>query len=90
MDSSSFNYATPRKRGNLIQAKVEASEITPHQVSIPFDAGGITPTCCNCAYDYDGWCKHIIATLLTCSRQLERIEERPTLEHLLNRPLAIF
>ncbi|WP_414578919.1 SWIM zinc finger family protein [Anabaena sp. CCY 9402-a] len=73
-----------KKRGNLIQAEVEGSEITPYQVSIRFDAGGITSVYCTCAYNYDGWCKHIVATLLTCSRQLEKIEERPTLEKLLN------
>ncbi|UKP01197.1 SWIM zinc finger family protein [Nostoc sp. UHCC 0870] len=73
-----------KKRGNLIQAEVEGSEITPYQVSIRFDVGGITSVYCTCAYNYDGWCKHIVATLLTCSRQLEKIEERPTLEKLLN------
>lgn len=74
-----------KKRGNLIQAEVEGSEITPYQVSIRFDAGGITSACCTCPYDYDGWCKHIVATLLSCLRQSEIIEERPTLEQLLNR-----
>lgn len=74
-----------KKRGNLIQAEVEGSDITPYQVSIRFDAGGITSVDCTCSYDYDGWCKHIVATLLTCSRQSEVIEERPTLEQLLNR-----
>ncbi|MBD2535683.1 SWIM zinc finger domain-containing protein [Nostoc flagelliforme FACHB-838] len=74
-----------KKRGNLIQAEVEGGEITPYQVSIRFDAGGITSASCTCPYDYDGWCKHIVATLLSCSRQSDRIEERSTLEQLLNR-----
>ncbi|MHC0067701.1 SWIM zinc finger family protein [Nostoc sp. UIC 10890] len=74
-----------KKRGNLIQAEIEGSEITPYQVSIRFDAGGITSASCTCPYDYDGWCKHIVATLLSCSRQSEIVEERPTLEQLLNR-----
>ena len=73
-----------KKRGNQIQAAVEGSEIKPYQVSINFDAGGITSVCCSCAYDYDGWCKHIVATLLTCVRSGAAIEERPTLEKLLN------
>ncbi len=81
----SFANANLKKRGNLIQAEVEGGEITPYQVSIRFDAGGITSACCTCPYDYDGWCKHIVATLLSCSRQSEIIEERPTLEQLLNR-----
>ena len=73
-----------KKRGNQIQAAVEGSEIKPYQVSINFDAGGITSVCCSCAYDYDGWCKHVVATLLTCVRSGAVIEERPTLEKLLN------
>ncbi|RUT03781.1 hypothetical protein DSM106972_046950 [Dulcicalothrix desertica PCC 7102] len=73
-----------KKRGNQIQAAVEGSEIKPYQVSINFDAGGITSVCCSCAYDYDGWCKHIVATLLTCVRSEAEIEERPTLQQLLN------
>ncbi|MHC5730736.1 MAG: SWIM zinc finger family protein, partial [Nostoc sp.] len=68
-----------KKRGNLIQAEVEGGEITPYQVSIRFDAGGITSARCTCPYDYYGWCKHIVATLLSCSRQSEIIEERQTL-----------
>ncbi|MEH2434795.1 MAG: SWIM zinc finger family protein [Nostoc sp.] len=81
----SFANADLKKRGNLIQAEVEGGEITPYQVSIRFDAGGITSASCTCPYDYDGWCKHIVATLLSCSRQSEIVEERPTLEQLLNR-----
>lgn len=73
-----------KKRGNQIQAAVEGSEIKPYQVSINFDAGGITSVCCSCAYDYDGWCKHIVATLLICVRSEAAIEERPTLQQLLN------
>ncbi len=74
-----------KKRGNLIQAEVEGSEITPYKVRIGYDAGGITSAFCTCAYNDDGWCKHIVATLLECLHQSEKIEERPTLENLLNR-----
>lgn len=74
-----------KRRGNLILAAVEGSEATPYQVNVTFDAGGITSACCSCPYDYDGWCKHIVAALLAYSHEPERIEERPTLEELLNR-----
>ncbi|WP_337906903.1 SWIM zinc finger family protein [Iningainema tapete] len=74
-----------KKCGNLIQADVEGSEIKPYKVSIGFDAGGITSVNCSCPYDYDGWCKHIVATLLTCSRSAKVIEERPSLKYLLSR-----
>ncbi len=72
-------------RGNLIQAEVEGSKFNEYQVSIEFDASEITSAYCTCPYENDGWCKHIVATLLTCSLANKIIEERPTLEHLLNR-----
>lgn len=73
------------RRGNLLQAEVEGSEVQPYRVNLSFDEGGFTETHCTCPYDYDGWCKHIVAALLVCQRQPEIIEERPTLKQLLDR-----
>ncbi|BAZ37636.1 zinc finger SWIM domain-containing protein [Calothrix sp. NIES-4101] len=73
-----------KKRGNSLQASVEGSEIKPYRVSVNFDAGGVTLACCSCLYNYDGWCKHIVATLLTCTRASNAITERLTLEQLLD------
>ncbi|MDX2231014.1 MAG: SWIM zinc finger family protein [Leptolyngbyaceae cyanobacterium bins.349] len=71
------------QRGNTIAADVEGSEVTPYRVSLQFDAGGIMSARCTCPYDYDGWCKHIVAAMLACVRQPERIEVRPPLTQLL-------
>jgi uncharacterized Zn finger protein len=73
------------QRGTILQAEVEGGEVAPYRVTLGFDAGGITETHCTCPYDYGGWCKHIIATLLTCNRQPDEIEARPTLAQLLDR-----
>jgi uncharacterized Zn finger protein len=73
------------KRGNTIQADVEGNEASNYRVTIGFDAGGITSADCTCPYNYEGWCKHIAATLLTCVRQPNSIEDRPTLVQLLDR-----
>ncbi|WP_017651174.1 SWIM zinc finger family protein [Fortiea contorta] len=73
------------QRGNVLQAKVEGSEATPYRVNINFDSTGLTSVHCTCAYDFEGWCKHIVATMLVCLRQPETIAERPTLEQLLDR-----
>jgi uncharacterized Zn finger protein len=54
------------QRGNTINAEVEGSEVAPYRVSLQFDAGGVTAARCSCPYDYEGWCKHIVATALTC------------------------
>lgn len=73
------------QRGNAIEATVEGSEAQPYRVSLRFDSGGITSVHCTCPYDYGGWCKHIVATALTCIRNPDEIAPRPTLEQLLDR-----
>lgn len=76
---------TVTQRGNVLEAKVEGSEAVPYRVNLSFDSTGLTSAYCTCAYDFDGWCKHIVATMLVCMRQPETIAERPTLEQLLAR-----
>jgi uncharacterized Zn finger protein len=71
------------QRGNELSAKVEGSEFDPYRISIDFNKSGITSAFCTCPYDFEGWCKHIIATLLTCLNQPDRIEQRPKLAELL-------
>jgi len=72
------------QRGNTIHAEVEGSEVAPYCVSLQFDSGGIYFVRCTCPYDYEGWCKHIVATALTWFGN--RIGElRPTLPQLLDR-----
>ncbi len=71
------------RRGDEILAEVEGSQYAPYRVRITFDAGGIRQATCSCPYDWGGWCKHIVATLLTCIHAPEAVEERPPLEDLL-------
>jgi uncharacterized Zn finger protein len=66
-------------RGNLLLADVMGSVPEPYQVEIAFDASGITSASCSCPVEW-GWCKHIVATLLSCLHQPELIEDRPPLE----------
>jgi uncharacterized Zn finger protein len=73
------------QRGNQLQAEVEGTEVQPYRVTVQFDTVGVSSAQCTCPYDYGGWCKHIVATLLTYSRQPNTIEERPTLVQLLDR-----
>jgi len=75
----------PTQRGNTLQAEVEGSRAEPYQVRLTFDEGGVTSADCTCAYNFEGWCKHIVATLLVCLRQPETVAERPPLEALLDR-----
>lgn len=71
------------QRGSVLQAEVEGSQYEPYRVRVTLDEGGVTGAACDCPYDWGGWCKHIVATLLTCLREPSLIEERPTLDELL-------
>ncbi|OYE05043.1 hypothetical protein CDG79_10055 [Nostoc sp. 'Peltigera membranacea cyanobiont' 232] len=73
------------QRGHLLQAEVAGTEDRPYHVNLSFDDSGLTSANCTCAYNFDGWCKHIVATMLVCARESENIEQRPTLEQLLDR-----
>ncbi|WP_066425163.1 SWIM zinc finger domain-containing protein [Anabaena sp. 4-3] len=73
------------QRGQQIQAEVEGNQGQPYHVCLNFHDQGIASANCDCAYSFDGWCKHIVATILVFTRQPDIIEQRPTLEQLLNR-----
>jgi len=71
------------QRGNVLQAEVEGSQYEPYRVRVTFDEGGITSADCSCPYDWGGWCKHIVATLLACLEEPDGIETCPALDELL-------
>jgi len=73
------------RRGNVLQAEVEGSQYEPYQVRVTFDAAGIAEAGCTCPYDWGGWCKHIVATLLAALDEPEEIEERPPVAEMLAR-----
>jgi len=71
------------RRDQQLQAEVEGSQYEPYLVQITCDAGGIAQAICSCPYDWGGWCKHIVATLLTVGRDPAQVDERPALHILL-------
>lgn len=71
------------QRQQTLEAEVEGNEVRPYRVVIDVDGGGVTQASCSCAYSFNGWCKHIVATLLTCIQQPEVIEQCPSLTDLL-------
>jgi uncharacterized Zn finger protein len=71
------------QRGDVLQAEVEGSQYEPYRVRVAFDEGGVTDADCSCPYDWGGWCKHIVATLLACLGGPEEVEVRPALDELL-------
>jgi len=71
------------QRGSILCSEVEGSQYTAYHVEVVFGARGVATASCTCPYDWGGWCKHIIATLLTCVRRPERIQNRPEMAEIL-------
>ena len=71
------------RRDQQLHAEVEGSQYEPYRVQITYDAGGIAQALCSCPYDWGGWCKHIVATLLAALYSPTTVEERPSMQTLL-------
>lgn len=50
-------------RGNRLFVNVEGSQWEPYRVGVTFGACDFTASC-TCPYDWEGYCKHIVAALL--------------------------
>jgi uncharacterized Zn finger protein len=72
------------KRGNELTAEVQGSDITPYRVAVRFDDAGVVDARCTCPYDWGGFCKHIVATLLKLAHEPGAVEERPPVRDRLN------
>ena len=53
-------------RGSQLFAEAPGSEWQNYQVGVNFTDDSFTASC-TCPYDWGGYCKHIVATLLTCN-----------------------
>ena len=72
------------QRGSQISAEVEGSSYEPYAINIQLnDSGELVSANCTCPYDWGGYCKHIIATLLTCLLSPEKLVTRPPINDLL-------
>lgn len=74
--------SSPVQRENEISAKCRGSYPQPYRVRARFLDGGIAASC-DCAYDWGGDCKHIVALLLTYLHHPERFGEGETLHEVL-------
>ena len=66
-------------RGDELEADVQGSALRPYRVWIEFDAEGVANAACTCPYDYEGWCKHIVAVLLAYAQNPGQVETRSPL-----------
>ena len=71
------------RRGDRVTAEVEGSEFAPYEVTISLQDAGIADAHCTCPYDWGGYCKHIVATLLKLADKSTEVVERQPIEKLL-------
>lgn len=73
-----------QRRGNTLEAHVEGSDYDPYRITITLDHDDNLSTAdCTCPYDWGGYCKHIVAVLLTFVHEPDSFENRPTADTLL-------
>lgn len=71
-------------RGTRLHAEVMGSEDEPYNVVVVLGNDGVEDAQCDCPYDWGGWCKHIVATLLAYNETRPAdLERRPPLAELL-------
>lgn len=68
-------YNTARQ-GNLLLGECEGSTAPSYHLQAELDAGGVLSASCTCPYDWGGYCKHIVALLLTYIHKPDEFVER--------------
>ncbi len=63
-------------QGNVLMGYCEGAQAPFYKVRAELDAGGVRAASCNCEYSFDGYCKHIVALLLTFAREPEQFVVR--------------
>ncbi len=63
-------------QGNILTGHCAGAQSPFYKVRAELDAGGVRAASCNCDYDFGGYCKHIVALLLTFAREPEQFAVR--------------
>lgn len=50
-------------QGNMIAGDCEGASAPYYHAQVVFDDAGIREAACTCPYEFDGYCKHIVALL---------------------------
>jgi uncharacterized Zn finger protein len=66
-------------QGQTLTGLCEGVQSPFYQVRAELDASGVRAASCNCEYDYGGYCKHIVALLLTYAHAPEQFAGRAEL-----------
>jgi uncharacterized Zn finger protein len=72
-----------QQRGDTLLAQVEGSSYEPYEVTIELENGELVEAECTCPYDWGGYCKHIVAVLLSYLHQPDQVAQHPPVAELL-------
>ena len=73
----------PIRQGWTLRAECEGSQYEPYRVTVELDEEGIADAYCSCPYDWGGYCKHVVALLLTWVRDPDEFTVIPETDELL-------
>lgn len=71
------------RQGDLLTGKCKGSSVPFYQIRVQLDEGGIQEASCTCPYDWGGYCKHIIALMLTYVNSPNAFIEQKNIKELL-------
>jgi uncharacterized Zn finger protein len=71
------------RKDDLLTGKCEGSSAPFYQIHVQLDEGGIQEASCTCPYDWGGYCKHIIALILTYIHNPDAFIEQKNINELL-------
>ncbi len=76
---------TVSRRGEDLFAEVQGNEYRPYQVHVALRSDALQDADCSCPYEWGGICKHVVAALLECIHNQDRIQEHPSVEDVIDR-----
>jgi uncharacterized Zn finger protein len=63
-----------RRQGMTLSGQCQGSDLEPYVIRVPLDKKSVADTDCDCPYDYEGICKHIVSLLLTYIHKPQRFQ----------------
>jgi uncharacterized Zn finger protein len=60
------------RQGMTLSGQCQGSDPEPYVVRVSFDKKGVADADCDCPYEYEGVCKHLVALLLTYIHEPQR------------------
>ena len=73
----------PRREERILKAECQGSQPSPYHVEATLDDDGIADAECSCPMGGGGYCKHVVALLLTWVEAPENFSELASLEESL-------